>query len=313
MELNHASIYNKSVLKTSKRMSYYGDADIEKISLLKLIYKHASYSGCQSCLRKLDEIISYLQISAPDICMEYIDGDFFVGNINDHDSTLFENTSNRPTVDGDSVLLEDDEFIFSISNFTNNFQDLDGDSYGSVVIRTLPVNGELFVNDVPAFVNQVVDDPSLIKYVRSSDESYSTTFQFGIYDDNQDNPLISNNANITINVSALNYPAEIGDLTKYANNREITVFTLNDFTSALIDPYNDPENDDIDAIRIDDVSNANLGRYLYYGVEVVVGQIISADDIEAGNFTHEGANIDSVSTDSFVFSARDKGSLKWVS
>ena len=85
------------------------------------------------------------------------------------------------------------------------------------------------------------------------------------------------------------------------------------FTSSLTPPYNDPEGDLIDAIRIDEISTANLGQFLYNNIPVTAGQIITREDIAAGLFTHVAANQDDIYGDVFDFSARDEGSQQWVS
>mgnify|MGYP003651567185 FL=1 len=76
--------------------------------------------------------------------------------------------------------------------------------------------------------------------------------------------------------------------------------------------YLDPEGDDLDAIRIDAISTSNQGSFLYNGLSIAVGQIITKSDLDAGMFTHAGAQIDTVSSDVIEISVRDSGSLIWV-
>ena len=84
------------------------------------------------------------------------------------------------------------------------------------------------------------------------------------------------------------------------------------FTSLLTPPYNDPESDLIDAIRIDEISTANTGEYLYNDVAISEGQIITREDLVANLFKHVGPDTSSLSSDVINFSARDEGSQIWV-
>jgi hypothetical protein len=113
-------------------------------------------------------------------------------------------------------------------------------------------------------------------------------------------------------VSTDNQPATIGDNTIYVNNRTETILTIEMFTTQLIAPYNDPEGDLIDAIRIDEISTANLGEFQLNSVPVIAGQIITRENIIANLFTHVGPDQDSINSDVINFSARDEGSKIWV-
>jgi hypothetical protein len=109
-----------------------------------------------------------------------------------------------------------------------------------------------------------------------------------------------------------NLPPTIGDNTLTVDNNVVTVLTLDMFTSQTIAPYNDPEGDLIDAIRIDRINGTNQGVFKVSNIDIVVGQIITREQIDAGDFTHHGADINTVASDSFDFSARDEGSQIWV-
>jgi hypothetical protein len=118
---------------------------------------------------------------------------------------------------------------------------------------------------------------------------------------------------MTIDIEvADNQPATIGDNTIYGANRVVTILTLAMFTSELAPPYNDPEGDLIDAIRIDSISGANNGLYKLSGVNVSEGDIITREQLNAELFTHEAFDDDAESSDTFSFSARDEGSGIWV-
>ena len=150
-------------------------------------------------------------------------------------------------------------------------------------------------------------------YYRDSAARYVESFNFTIFDNYVEGPLesIATAMNITV-ADAVNLPAIVGDNTVYSANRITTVLTLEMFTSQLTPPYNDPEADLIDAIRIDEISEANQGLYKLSGTPISEGDLITREDLTAGLFVHEGANVDTVSSDTFTFSARDEGSMIWV-
>ena len=105
----------------------------------------------------------------------------------------------------------------------------------------------------------------------------------------------------------------MGDRAQYSGNRSTTVFTVSDFTTLTIAPYFDPEGNELDAIRIDEISTANYGTYYYFGAEVVPGQIITKDELNAGAFYHVGPDANAISTDSFNASLREDVNMTWVS
>lgn len=105
-----------------------------------------------------------------------------------------------------------------------------------------------------------------------------------------------------------NLPPTIADNSILVENNITTTLTIDMFTSV----YSDPENDLLDAIRIDKIHSTNLGIFYVSGIELQELQIITREQIEANLFTHVGADISIINTDSFEFSARDEGSQTWV-
>ena len=165
-----------------------------------------------------------------------------------------------------------------------NFSDAQGHNPGDIVIKSLTA-GDLLYDGDAVIIGQIIYDPSLLVYYRSQANSYSESFNFTIFDDYSEGPLESAPATMTANVAdADNLPATVGDNTIYSANRIETVLTLEMFTSQLAPPYNDPENDLIDAIRIDDISGANQGQYLLSGTPVAPGNIITREQLQAGLF-----------------------------
>jgi hypothetical protein len=125
---------------------------------------------------------------------------------------------------------------------------------------------------------------------------------------------IDNMATFTVVTGAyVNQAPTIGDNTITPDNRVTTTLTLDMFTSQTTPPYNDPEGDPVDALRIDTVNVGNAGVFQYDNVDVTEGLIIPAAHIDAGRFTHVGGDINDVANDVIGFSLRDTGSMEWVS
>lgn len=318
MESKNAKIYVSSVAKISKKLQYYGDINIENISLLKLIYKYACFSSTYSQLQRLDKMVAYLQRVDPDICMEMqsVSGIEYTGPIGVVAIGVEGNTA--PVITASAVTLADpnSEYTFSYSDLFSGYSDDAGGVVSSVVFSTLPSNGTLFNNGVAVVAGELISSVGVLTYVRNSDSAYNTSFNYYVYDNNAQLPLASNTVACSVTVEAItifNAPPTVGDRAQYSGNRTTTVFNLSDFTSQAIAPYFDPEGNDLDAIRIDEVSDANTGVYYYLGSEVVIGQIITAAELNQGAFYHEAPDNNATTTDSFNASVRDNVNMTWVS
>ena len=313
MTPNNSQVFLSSMARLDKRLKYYGEGDVSEITLLKMIYKYACYSASYECLQALDKMVMLLQQMDNDICMDFLPGTSFFPEDNGGDPGNTGTDNTAPVIDNASITVTGQTYTtFVIGDFTGGWTDTEGDSWGNIVIKTLPANGTLTFNGVDVVVGQEITPATIgnLIYTRNADTGYSTSFNWAVYDDNQ-SPLQSNTATMTVTVNALS-TTTIGDNTIYVDNRAETVFTLAMFTTELVAPYNDPEGDLIDAIRIDDISGDNLGVFYLSGVPLDVGDIITREQINAGNFTHTGPDQDTINSDVFEFSARDEGSGIWV-
>lgn len=233
-----------------------------------------------------------------------------------------------PSVDDNIIdILEEELYQFSINDFTLNYSDAENHSYKYLLVYPhSTVNGELTTGNtgttsfnVPlVFDIEGLTGTAKIKlfYDRLNLSSFTAeTFTFRI-SDNPINYLYSAISDIdilsSVQSSSNQAPQDIGDNTLYVDNRAITIITLEMVTSGLTLPYNDPEGDLLDAIRIIDISNANTGVYTVNSVPIVENQIITREEIEAGLFVHTGPDEDSISSDVFQFQGRDEGSKIWV-
>lgn len=208
-------------------------------------------------------------------------------------------------------------------DFLTNFQDPNGDSYSKIKILSAP-GLEVspmqirYADSSPIYPGLELNLSDLDKEPwtvwKLTDNSLTGDITYIVSDDNE-NTLWSAPIVLTINQSAdstKNSPATTGDYVTTVENNVITVLVSSFFTDTN-PAYSDPESDPLDAIRIDRVSSSNLGEFLYLGVPVSDGQIITKAELDAGDFVHDGANQDAISTDNLDFSLRDSGSLIWVS
>jgi len=308
----YKQIYVTSVNKAVNKAKHNGKMNLNALAIYEL-YKYyieftegvALYEDENKCLKTAIEDLKY---KYPEIC-----------NYNEYVPTVgFDapGTNTAPTVSGTVIaLLEEDEYWFTAADFTTNFSDPENTGPRTVILYLNGVPGTFTLNGtvVTGTIAVDIDDIVTLKYTRPDETAFAEALTFRVSDDDPIDPLYSIIASNTLTGTiAGNQPPTIGDNTVYAANRAVTVLTLAMFTSDLQPPYNDPEADLIDAIRLDEISQANLGVFQLNGVDVVEGQIITREDINAGLFTHNAPNQDALSSDNFSFSARDEGSLVWV-
>jgi hypothetical protein len=179
-------------------------------------------------------------------------------------------------------------------------------------------NGEqVYLTEENSSITILASDMNNLIYFTDDILQPSHDISFRVIDrDNNGNLWVSNSATLTMDKTVANItgnqPAVVGDLSIKVNNQVTTTLTLAMFTTDLNPPYNDPENDLIDAIRIDEISTDNKGQFLYNSSPLVTGQIITREELDAGLFVHVGPNSTDIETDAFNFSVRDEGSGIWV-
>lgn len=234
-----------------------------------------------------------------------------------------------PTVDDNIIDIGESSFYrFKVADFTVNYADAEQDDYKYLIVYPITaINGILSITSTgdspitqPTIFNiegQAFSYEINLYYTRTNTAAFALNdiFNFRVSDD-PTNYLYSTTAFMDVYATLAenddNQPPTIGDNTIYVDNRATTILTLEMFTSQLTPPYNDPEADLIDAIRIDEISTANTGIFYLNGVQILEGDIITREDLAANLFTHEGPNQDSINSDVFNFSARDEGSQIWV-
>lgn len=143
---------------------------------------------------------------------------------------------NKP---GDTINLSKDLFI-------KNYYDKQGDKPYDILFLNNTKYGLLTLNDKIIYENDIIKYEELdnIVYTRISSLEYTEVIQYKIGDNNL-NKKYSNMATFTINVNQYinQKPDQIGDNDITLNNGQSYVFTVEDFTTNTIPPYDDPEGD----------------------------------------------------------------------
>jgi hypothetical protein len=296
-----------------------GTLNMSVLSLLNLLAKRITYlTGLQQTQENVDKLVTLknkfaqTMYQCTDVCNYKVAINLLCKS--DEDLSVFLNSP--PTVSGKTQSFEGTSYSFSYSDFTVNFNDIDpGDRPKYVKIVSLPATGEIkyMGASIPVGYTFDLEDVSNLTYEVTGATASDTRFTFQTSDDNA-TPLFSNEAEYVFDLDnqTSNMPATIGDYDMEVDKNTTTPLTLEMFVSQTTPPYNDPEDDLIDAIRIDRLHSTNKGVFAFDGVSVVNGQIITREEIEAGRFTHISFNGEGVATDGFEFSARDEGSGIWV-
>ena len=317
MENKNARIYVSSVANITKRLEYYGDADIDNISLLKLIYKYSCHSSTYSQLQRLDKMASQLQRVDPFICLEK-QAKTTTSYAAPAGSVPIDVEGNEaPSLTNSAINVdgEGDAYIFSYLDLFSGYSDDNGGTIGGFVVSTLPANGTLLYDGGEITLGTLLYDVTKLVYNRSVDESYGTSFTYYAYDNDSQLALSSNTVSCSITVEELtvynNLPT-IGNRNIYADNRITTVLTLEDFTTLAVAAYNDIDGDPLQAIKILGISEINGGTYYYFGSPVTIGQIITADEISNGALYHVASDSNSITTDTLDLAIRDHEDSDWV-
>ena len=318
MNIKNGRVYTASMMNLSNKLDRYGDANIENLSLLKLLYKYCDYCTTHEQLMRLDEMVNWLQVNDSLICSEIMAnrGSDYVWIPPAVDNTALE--TNPPIIVPEGATITTGNILKTFSNddIFAGYSDPGGFAHSAFSIKSLPTTGTLTYDGAAVSLNSFLTDPSLLVYTRDGESSYADSFELTAWNNNNFASVESDTVTFNVTVEELldgNQPATVGDRAQYSGNRATTVFSSADFTTQPIAPYFDPEGNDLDAIRIDEVSTANTGTYFYFGSAVVEGQIITKAELDAGAFFHVGQDANGISTDSFNASVRDNVNMTFVS
>lgn len=230
-------------------------------------------------------------------------------------------------------------YDFTLNDFESNYSDPQNLQSKNIKIVSLPNRGNLMFDgnvilttpfefpkeEVTKLVYQTVYDRTLdtdkLKTPTLSFEQniggLNNSIQRKFYDtfkaqmsNTQD--LYSNVGNIYTNIFKLKnlLPTQIGNNLVELENRETYIFTVADFTTDTVPPYEDPENNPVEDIILRWIQ---LPGKLYIqnsstGAEVPVGtnQIIPISAIASGRLRYESPNTNSIARGEFSFGVRDE-------
>lgn len=316
MENKNANIFVSSVAKVSERLKYYGDTNLENISLLRLIYKYACYATSYAHLQTLDKMVSRLQREDNLICLEHQSSGIVsysapVGNVE------VGGTNTRPTLSATSITVgeEVDIYTFAYSDLFSGYTDDGGGSPSSFVVSQLPSSGNLLYDGVQIIAGELLYDITKVTYQRNGVDAYSSSFDYYAYDDDNQLPLASLEVTCSITVEAVlveNTPPTIQDFSIVSSNRYITPLRSSNFNAY----YSDPDGDNLGAIKVKKIPTSNNGKFMFYGLEVQEGAIITVEQMDVAGtppFYHEGADQNEVNSDILEVYVRSRtGDTSWV-
>ncbi|MEK6478236.1 tandem-95 repeat protein [Catalinimonas sp. 4WD22] len=196
---------------------------------------------------------------------------------------------------------EDQSFAFTAEQFTNAATDPDGDALTSIVIRTIPENGTLRLNNInlPANSELSLQEIGNLSYLPNENFNGQDAFTWSASDGSV---LSEQSAQVVINISPLNDPPIINSFTKAIGENEVAyTFAASDFTENYLDIENTPLN----FIQI--TSLPNNGSLLLNGSAVEAGALINAENISS--LTYQAAEDQEVGIISFGWNASDGANL----
>lgn len=196
---------------------------------------------------------------------------------------------------------EDQSFAFTAEQFTNAATDPDGDALTAIVIRTVPENGTLRLNNInlPANSELSLQEIGNLSYLPNENYNGQDTFSWSA----SDGSVVSEqSAQVVINISPINDAPIINSFTKAIGENEVAyTFAASDFTENYLDIENTPLN----FIQI--TSFPNNGSLLLNGSAVEVGAQINAENISS--LTYQAADNQEVGIISFGWNASDGANL----
>ena len=148
-----------------------------------------------------------------------------------------------------------DAYTFNLNTILDNYTDADDEEFFQFQISLTDLaDGSLYINGVSYGesagdkITVLASDVDEITYYTSSSTTNTHALTVNVIDKDQYNRLtLSSPSTITVDrtlqTSAGNQPATIGDSAIYVANQIPTILTLAMFTTGLQPPYNDPEAD----------------------------------------------------------------------
>ena len=163
--------------------------------------------------------------------------------------------------------VEDQSVTFIVSDFTDQFSDVDGDTLVSVQITELPTNGTLLLNGVVVNVNDEISVVDLANLTLVPDADYVGTVSFRWNGSDGENYATLPGATVSVDFAATPDAPTVADVAKVPVNEEESVsFVATDFT----DQFSDADGDALASVRIT--------RLPTHGILFLDGVAVNQDD-----------------------------------
>ncbi len=187
-------------------------------------------------------------------------------------------------------VLENTTITYTISDFTNKFIDPDLDPLVKIQVRSLPLNGTLFLTGNPISNNQEIPVAQLsgITFVPALNWNGNTTWDWNGSDFTTASPggYALQTAQVFMTVTPVNNPPAIGDINKVGLEDQDILITLANFNGVPVyvnngQAFSDPDSDLLKKIVV--LSLPINGTLKYNNVPVAIGQEFSTAQLTANN------------------------------
>mgnify|MGYP000268288445 CR=1 FL=1 len=222
----------------------------------------------------------------------------------------------KPIITNTTINIPDLTYNFKFINFTSTFTDVNNDLPDKIRITSLPIEGNLKYNGSDVSINDEFTSSQItsLLYTWTDYLNKSDSFTYQVSDNNENNPLFSDMATMTLNITAhVNLPpSQVGILSLNIENSTIYTFTTDNFTVDTTPIYLDPDGDNPENLKITSLpTNGSLEKD---GITLVLNDIISFSDIALGKLNYVSDSLNKTShTGVFNFSISDEGSHQFTS
>jgi gliding motility-associated-like protein len=168
--------------------------------------------------------------------------------------------------------IEGSPITFTEEDFTNEFEDVDGDELVEIQIVSLPDNGTLLLNGEPVTEGQIISINELenLTFVPEDDFTGEASFEWIGLDGTN---YAEEPANVNIEISPIDNTLVVTDFEKTGEEDTAIAFTAEDFTNHFDNPKDNP----LKTVKI--LSLPDNGTLYINGVPVLVGHEIELEDL----------------------------------
>jgi len=175
---------------------------------------------------------------------------------------------------------EDQDILFSRSDFTDVFTDLDGDELAGGMVVTIPANGTLLLSGVAVVAGQEITRTDNNNLVFRPDDNWNGTTSF--YWNGFDGEAYAIAASqVLITIDAVNDPPTVSNIYKSGPEDSNLTFASADFSNA----FTDQDGNTLNRIKI--ISLPSEGTLKLSGVPITAGQEIPAANLNNITFVPE--------------------------